>query len=69
MENAFENMAPCMFNYMTDLSHGVVEDAAETVEFTVVREWSLRVLYLYTVGVLFHIWWCITKPLSSSITL
>jgi len=53
LEAALEAMAPCMFNYMTDLSL-VTEDAASTVEFSVAGHDLHTLLFAYMDEMLFR---------------
>lgn len=50
---AFENMAPCMFNYMTDLST-VEIDVNKTIEFTVIAHDLQSLLFAYMDEMLFR---------------
>mmetsp|Transcript_12739 Transcript_12739/g.12398 ORF Transcript_12739/g.12398 Transcript_12739/m.12398 type:complete len:223 (+) Transcript_12739:232-900(+) len=50
---AFSNMAPCMFNYMIDLS-SVVIDPKETIEFTVKGHDMQSLLFAYMDEMLFR---------------
>lgn len=47
MTAAFENMAPCMFNYMTDLGK-VEEDPEETVEMKVEGKLTHRLAWYWS---------------------
>ena len=46
LQHAFENIIPCMFNYMTDLSKVAIdENCAEIVSISGLN-WSLAVIYV-----------------------
>eukprot|EP00605_Chrysophyceae_sp_TOSAG23-4_P000302 GSChrysophyteH1.ASY1.ANO1.347.1 assembled CDS len=53
LEAAFENMAPCMFNYMTDLTD-IVEDPAASVTFSVTGHDLKSLLFAYMDEMLFR---------------
>jgi SHS2 domain-containing protein len=53
LEAAFEHMAPCMFNYMTDLSD-IVEDPSAMEEFTVKGHDLKSLLFAYMDEMLFR---------------
>jgi SHS2 domain-containing protein len=53
LEMAFEAMAPCMFNYMTDLTD-ITEDSACVVEFTITGHDLKSLLFNYMDEMLFR---------------